>query len=648
MEKELKNAEEKYRDIFENAARGICQVDTEGRIITANPALAHILGFDSPGQVMDTVSIGDGQWLEDIKQGRGLLHLLESQSSVNNFEINLIRKDLSTINCLLNVRKVHDKNGRLVFYEGVLENVTEKKRTEQLKIAKDAAEAANRAKSEFLANMSHEIRTPMNSILGFTELLDERIRDTREKKYLSAIIAGGKTLMSLINDILDLSKIEAGKLEIHLRAVNPKHIFNEIRTIFLHQTEARDLQFELDIDPALPEGLMLDAIRLRQILFNLVGNAVKFTESGYVKISLSKQYKEDDRSTLDLIFSVEDSGIGIPEAEQPMIFDAFWQHRDGDIDTFGGTGLGLSITRRLVDIMGGTISVKSTPGKGSRFQVVLRDVAVAPVDGTGGAGRLSDMAAVVFEKAVILIADDIASNRELIKEFLADMPVFTILEAGNGKEAVAVIKEHRPDLVLMDIRMPELDGAEATVLLKADETLKSIPIVILTASAMKEQENRAKEAGCDGFLRKPVAKHRLLSELMRFLSHSSHSPVPQYAGSGKEKDKLITPVQQLTFTVSPAVREALPELVEILEMVYMDQWKKISETFFMDEIERFARDLESLCDSFHMPEPADWAHSLLEYTIDYDVKKVKGILADFPGLVEKIKELQGKEEAGDD
>jgi len=245
------------------------------------------------------------------------------------------------------------------------------------KKAEESAESANRAKSSFLANMSHEIRTPMNSIMGFTDILEQKLIDKDHKKYLSLIRAGGKSLLALINDILDLSKIEAGKMGIEYKAADICAVFEEIKNIFSYKTKEKELDFILETDPNLHSPLFFDETRIRQVLLNLVGNAVKFTESGYVKITVKGSQPDRKQNIMDIIFSVEDTGIGIPQDQRELIFEPFEQQKGQSSSKYGGTGLGLAITKRLVEMMEGTISVESMEGRGSIFTVTIKNIRIA-------------------------------------------------------------------------------------------------------------------------------------------------------------------------------------------------------------------------------------------------------------------------------
>ncbi|MCP4218109.1 MAG: response regulator, partial [bacterium] len=396
---------------------------------------------------------------------------------------------------------------------------TAEKAKEAAEKAREMAERASSAKSEFLANMSHEIRTPMNAILGFTEVLEEEITNLQHKEYLEAITSSGKTLLRLINDILDLSRIEAGKMELQYETVEPTSIMNEIRYVFANEVREKGLDFITETGTNLPDMLSLDGLRVRQVLLNLVGNAVKFTDSGFIKLSA---VVGGFRRTggVDIIFSVEDTGIGIPADQLDSIFEAFKQQDGQSAALYGGTGLGLAITRRLVEIMGGTILVESSKNEGSTFRVVLKDVAIPVTVHESNKREVMDVTSIAFEKASILVADDNYLNRKLLQKYLAGQN-FDIWEAENGVEAVEMVKDRRPDLVLMDMKMPLMDGAEAATRLRADADSKDIPIIFVTASALREQEAAIRKTGCDGFLNKPVSKQDLVTELMRFLPYDT-------------------------------------------------------------------------------------------------------------------------------
>ncbi|MCP5054658.1 MAG: response regulator [bacterium] len=632
-ELERDKAEKKYKDIFENAVYGIFQFSRDGRLITANPAFAHILGYDSPEDVFTHLTDVKDQLYVERQAGEQIWQLLEEKAFVKNFRFKGFRKDKSITDLSWTIHSVVDEEQRLLYYEGIVEDISQKKRMEELTIAKEAAEAASQSKSEFLANMSHEIRTPMNAIMGFSELLVKQVTDPKHKEYLKTVTSSGQTLLSLLNDILDLSKIEAGKIDIKYRPVSLHFVFEDMKGMFTPQIKQKELSFALEIGPHLPDELLMDEVRVRQILFNLLGNAVKFTSSGYIKLSVHNSSIPEDQSKLRLVFTIEDTGIGIPKDQQGLIFDVFRQQERQDSYKYGGTGLGLSITRRLVEMMGGTISVQSEPGKGSTFRVEFREVEVASVqqDANQGYSVASEIESVRFENSMVLVVDDVESNRMLMKEFLKSVNIASV-EAENGQQAIEFTKQYSPDLVFMDVRMPVMDGYEAVSILKADELLKHIPVVILTASAMKDQQREVESINTEGFLKKPIKKYELVSELMRFLPYH------------RVKDPGETDEQIIREPISPETLVRLPELLELLENNWTPQWKKITEVFVLNDIETFSTGIIELGNQYDLKPLTDWGDKLLKEIQTYDMENAPNTLEYFPTLIQRIAGIEKGEE----
>jgi len=496
--------------------------------------------------------------------------------------------------------------------------------------AKEAAESASQAKSEFLANMSHEIRTPMNAILGFSELLRTQLAASKERQYLDAISSSGRTLLTLINDILDLSKIEAGKLELQYEPVSLARLIEEIQKLFSIKAGEKGVRLMTEIDPNLPRGLMLDEVRMRQVLFNVVGNALKFTEKGQVVIRawVESVADEPDEARIKLLLEVEDTGIGIPKDQQESIFAAFSQASGQSTRKFGGTGLGLTITRRLTEMMHGVITVQSETGKGSAFRFEFPNVAITepaetsilPADGQGDFSQ--------FVPATILVADDVALNRALLSGYFEGTG-HKLITARNGLEALEQAEKHRPDVILMDMRMPELDGHETTRRLKTNPALKHIPVIAVTASSFREEEARARTI-CEGFIRKPFNRADLIAELKQFLKPAQPRQ-PEPAASREAPAASGAPVP-----IPEAALARRPELLARLREEEQRVWPGLCKRKAMDEIEQFARRLQGWADEAQWPGLRAYAESLDQQVQEFDLDRLPKTLQGFPAMISSL------------
>jgi PAS domain S-box-containing protein len=402
---------------------------------------------------------------------------------------------------------------------GIIQDITKSKKYNENLIAKEKAEKSNQIKSEFLANMSHEIRTPMNAILGFAELLKGKTIDKKYDKYLDGILIGGNSLMSLINDILDLSKIESGKIELSYVRTNIESIIHELNQLFAPRViESRNKLF-INIQNGLPQNLLLDDIRVKQVLFNLLGNAIKFTEAGNISINISYNLNESLQKLDELIIEVKDSGIGISEDHLPLIFEPFKQV-DGEISRkYGGTGLGLSIVKRLTNLMGGEIYITSKLNKGSTFKLLLKNVEIIKENVV-----LSDNLPEIeynFKGANVLLVEDILSNREIIKGFLENYNL-NIIEAEDGEKAIKILESQMPDLILLDMMMPVKDGYKTSIEIRANKRTCHIPIVAITALSIKE-EGKEKIEFCNDYIQKPIDRTSLLNTLTKYLKFEINS-----------------------------------------------------------------------------------------------------------------------------
>ena len=390
------------------------------------------------------------------------------------------------------------------------------RRAVELEHARTAAEAASRAKSQFLAAMSHELRTPMNAIIGFTDLLLRGNHDARQQEQLRHIDAASRSLLALINQVLDLSKIEAGKLELESRAFAPGVMLDKLEALFQSQAAARNLRLHVSRSADLPAAVTGDAMRLEQVLTNLLGNALKFTQAGSIELTVERRGERDGRIVLE--FGVRDTGIGISAEQLERLFTPFTQADQSTTRRYGGTGLGLAISKQLIELMGGELSVESRPGEGSTFRF---SVPLATADGVpaGEAPSRSAISQLEAARAVrglrVLLAEDNAMNRRLVGEILGDAGV--VLDyAEDGRKALAAVQVTTYDLVLMDMQMPEMDGLEATRAIRALPRFASLPIIAMTANAFEEDRAACVAAGMNDFLAKPIDAEQVLAILAKW------------------------------------------------------------------------------------------------------------------------------------
>jgi signal transduction histidine kinase len=500
----------------------------------------------------------------------------------------------------------------------------QKEREHALVEAKLQAERSSQEKTVFLANMSHEIRTPMNSILGFSELLEGELKEPRHRQYLKSIRSSAGSLLQLINDVLDMSKVEAGVMELQPEPTNPREICEFLQTVFAESAVRKQINLECKCADDLPRALLLDRIRLRQIMVNLVGNAVKFTDRGSINVRLNWE-KQDSSSHITLTIEVQDTGVGIPPDKLESIFKPFVQAGAHHEKEKQGTGLGLAIVRRLTEAMGGTIVAASPAGQGATFRLRLPNIPVSArlpeseQQLAGVAGDFNDL-----EPALLLVVDDNEENRRLIASMFAGS--HHQLEFGSdGLEAVSKARTLRPDLILLDLRMPGLDGREAFAQIRKSPGLELTPVIAVTASTLIEEQGEL-EKKFNAHLRKPFSRDELFAEVSLFLPRRAKTSVPP-EGGGAAPGMGPDPT-----TPAPAP----PELRAELNRLIAEEWPEIRDNLAINETKVFAGKLEALATRWSCPALCDYAQNLAHRADGYEVVELEEQVNHFPDFVKRL------------
>lgn len=460
----------------------------------------------------------------------------------------------------------------------------------------------------------------MNAILGFSEALFHKLESAQHKKMLKSVLSSGTLLLSLLNDILDLSKIEAGKLEITPQPIDLNNILQEIKLLFNDKAREKGIEINIFYDTGLQGFLILDEIRIKQVLFNLVGNAIKFTHEGYVNIKVVYTLKKEKSG--ELVIEVEDTGIGIAESQQELIFEAFRQQSGQSNRLYGGIGLGLAISKRLVEKMNGEITVTSKEGTGSLFRVFLPEIKIS----TSGSGKKEwdeFIKSIEFEKASILIVDDVHLNIEAIENLISSEG-FDLASAETGEAALSMLEHLTPDLILLDIRMPGKSGYEVAKEIKSNPRLSHIPIIAFTASVFSV--DKIENTGTfDGFLIKPVTKTELMLQLAKFLKYKLKT------GNNGEPAKMADP-----YIFSDEIIKKLPQIKKSLQDLMMPKWEGIKDQLILFRIEEFAVELKSMATSYGFQYLIDYTQRLEDDLEIVDLDAIKETLNEFPRIIGKI------------
>lgn len=598
-EKALQYSETRMRSITNSANDAILMMDQTGAITYWNPAAERIFGYTGSevlGKDLHNLLAPD-KYHDAFKNAFPLFVETGEGSAVGKtLDLEAIRKDGSVIPVQLSLSSLKiDGNWNAI---GILRDTTERKIIEESLIkAKQDSEAANKAKSVFLSNMSHEIRTPLNSIIGFSQLMSrEKDLNDRQKEYINSIIKAGEHLLELINEILELSKIEAGRIVLNPSTIDLHSLCEDIRMMFSEKAKEKNLQLIFECTDELPQYVVIDEGKLRQVLVNIIGNAVKFTEEGGIAIRV--RTNRDKNGKYYLIVEVQDSGPGISEDELGKLFKHFEQTSAG-VKQGSGTGLGLALSKELAQLMGGDISVSSKTGEGSIFTIKVEYKE----------GNIDDIEKLENKKIIsianhdkkykILVVDDKVENLKVTVNLL-NVVGFETIEAVDGKDAIEKLSNNRPDLILMDMRMPVMDGYEAIRMIKSMKEFKDIPIVALTASTFEDERKRIEALNIEGYIRKPFRENDLFNIIgnllkVQYIYEKENESERKIVSETRNIQLSHKQVSEISDAISVADMDKLLVIIDQIELIYPQfayKLKVLAQNYDYSQIEELLKTIK--------------------------------------------------------
>lgn len=512
-QEEIKQKNEELQNfaiVVKNSADIICSVDADTlRIKTVNPAVETILGYRQ-SEVLGTSIVDLAVEADRMNFRKKLGEIIKDNQSfsVCEFQFNTFDKRDIWVECRASYRSK-------TIFVNISDTSPQKSYQQQLIKSKEAAELGKKIKETFLANMSHELRTPVNGIIGLSNLMRKTLLNKQQTGLLDMLETSSRSLLGVINDVLDISKIEAGKFSIVRKPNNLRTIVNSVFGLLKFNADEKDIEFILEVDNDVPETILVDSLRLNQILMNLLSNAIKFTDRGHVKLTVSVLQKQNNK--VKLKFSVEDTGIGIPTERVSKIFESFEQAEEDTASKYGGTGLGLAIVKKLIELKGGDLTLSSKLGQGSVFNFTnWFNIATQPLDNKSIKPAAVKLAP--FINTRVLVAEDNMINQFMVTKILKDWNVEVEL-ADNASKAIELLKESEFDIVLMDTHMPGLNGYQAARIIRMDlpEPMRSVPIISLSASALEHEQLEALSAGMNDVLSKPFEAKELHAKMIKLI-----------------------------------------------------------------------------------------------------------------------------------